>query len=354
MNELILKEDLGQMVEQTKARVNAVQHIYREIMQEGKEGGGDYGIIPGCGKKPSLLKAGAEKLIMAFRLSAKISDVTEINLPGGHREYRVLTSLYAPDGSHIADGTGMCSSMESKYRYRGGLRESTGQPVPAEYWNLKKAGKIGEALAAIGGEGFGVMKDGPDWVICKHGEKMENPDPADQFNTILKMAKKRSLIDAVLTGTGASDIFTQDIEDMNIGAAAQPATGKPEVRQPEAKTPPPPPACCLKCGTEGPVNKAGMCDMCATVHPEAAPAAQTSDSQTAQAPKTMSAADRKKFGYISEAQEKRLCAIAKEHGLNDSEVKAEVWAKFNIEHCYQIPWKQYDAVIEHIKGFGNG
>ena len=70
-------------------------------------------------------------------------------------------------------------------------------------------------------------------------------------------------------------------------------------------------------------------------------------------PKSMSATDRKRYGYISEAQEKRLYAIAKQHGLNDSEAKAEIWKTFNIEHCYQIPWKKYDAVIEHIKSFGN-
>jgi len=33
-------------------------------------------------------------------------------------------------------------------------------------------------------------------------------------NTILKMAKKRAQVDAVITATAASDIFTQDIEDL--------------------------------------------------------------------------------------------------------------------------------------------
>jgi hypothetical protein len=41
--------------------------------------------------------------------------------------------------------------------------------------------------------------------------------PSDMANTILKMAKKRALIDAVLTATGASDIFSQDIEDLPEG-----------------------------------------------------------------------------------------------------------------------------------------
>ncbi|MGA9670643.1 MAG: hypothetical protein WBQ94_15640 [Terracidiphilus sp.] len=39
-------------------------------------------------------------------------------------------------------------------------------------------------------------------------------EPADLANTILKMAKKRSQIDATLTVTGASSMFEQDLEDL--------------------------------------------------------------------------------------------------------------------------------------------
>jgi hypothetical protein len=39
-------------------------------------------------------------------------------------------------------------------------------------------------------------------------------DPADVANTVLKMAKKRAQIDMTLTATAASDIFTQDLEDL--------------------------------------------------------------------------------------------------------------------------------------------
>lgn len=38
-------------------------------------------------------------------------------------------------------------------------------------------------------------------------------DPFTIVNTLLKMAKKRALIDAVLSATRASGLFTQDIED---------------------------------------------------------------------------------------------------------------------------------------------
>ncbi len=44
--------------------------------------------------------------------------------------------------------------------------------------------------------------------------RIEYDNPADYYNTCLKMAKKRALIDGTLNATGASHIFTQDVEDM--------------------------------------------------------------------------------------------------------------------------------------------
>ena len=47
---------------------------------------------------------------------------------------------------------------------------------------------------------------------------------ADVYNVVLKQAKKRALVDAVLTATAASDLFTQDLEDLSsvveVAAAA--------------------------------------------------------------------------------------------------------------------------------------
>jgi hypothetical protein len=44
--------------------------------------------------------------------------------------------------------------------------------------------------------------------------RVENPDIADVYNTVLKMAKKRAQVDATLTAVGASDLLTQDLEDL--------------------------------------------------------------------------------------------------------------------------------------------
>ena len=108
--------------------------------------------------------------------------------------------------------------MEAKYRFRTGEVTNTGKPVPQEYWNERDKN-------LIGGSGFGTKKIDGKWMIVRQGEKIEHDNPADYYNTVLKMAKKRAHVDAMLTATAASDIFTQDLEDLKangvIGEAVE-------------------------------------------------------------------------------------------------------------------------------------
>ena len=195
-----------------KARAGMVADIKRQIMQKDVH----YGVVPGCGSKPTLLKNGAELLCMAFKL-APDARVEIADLGNGHREYTVTTTLTSiVTGTPIATGLGSCSTMESKYRYRGSELENTGKPVPSSYWKDRDP-------ALIGGKGFVAKKDeNGAWKIFRKGDKkMENPDIADVYNTVLKMASKRSLVDATLKATGGSCEFTQDIEDMGATAAEE-------------------------------------------------------------------------------------------------------------------------------------
>jgi hypothetical protein len=219
-----------------KAQVNLIQQIMREVMKSDEH----YGVIPGTNGKPSLLKPGAEKLIMTFRF---VPDVEEqiIELPNEHREVRVKVRLYTQNGIFLGAGVGSCTTMEGKYRYRTGPSELTDKPVPKGYWDLRKEDPA-KAQSLIGGKGFTTKKDDSGkWVIAIQGDKVEHDNPADYYNTVLKMAKKRALVDACLTVTAASDIFTQDIEDMPEvipGAAkTQDAKTKPPITQPKSKPP---------------------------------------------------------------------------------------------------------------------
>lgn len=202
-------EEYAMSTEAVVRQVNVIQDVMRSVMRVDEH----YGTIPGT-NKPSLYKPGAEKLGFTFRLAPEY-DVRTINMANGHREYQVKCRLrHIPTGAMVGEGEGSCTTMEGKYRFRGGEKEGTGQAVPKEYWNLKDAGKIAEAKELIGGEGFGVGKIDGKWEICSIGEKVEHDNPADYYNTCLKMAKKRAHVDAILTATAASDIFTQDVEDM--------------------------------------------------------------------------------------------------------------------------------------------
>ena len=201
-------------IEELKKRANMVSKIKAELMKQDVH----YGVIPGCGRKPTLLKNGAEMLCMAFRLASD-TKVEIVPLGNEHREYTVTTTLTC-GGELVATGVGSCSTMESKYRYRGSVMENTGKPVPKEYWTSKDP-------ALLGGNGFRAKKDeNGNWMIFAAGDdKMENPDIADTYNTVLKMASKRSLVDAVLKATGGSCEFTQDLEDGNIRPSSYEPSG---------------------------------------------------------------------------------------------------------------------------------
>lgn len=232
-------EDYAMSTEAVVRQVNVIQAVMKSVMKVDEH----YGTITGC-KKPSLYKPGAEKLGFTFRLAPEY-DVRTINMANGHREYQVKCRLrHIPTGTMVGEGEGSCTTMEGKYRYRGGEKEGTGQAIPKEYWNLKNAGKADEALDLIGGPGFAPGKIDGKWEICSIGEKVEHDNPADYYNTCLKMAKKRAHVDAILTATAASDIFTQDVEDMSEvmpnapttqQTGTQATTEKPPVKQPKEK-----------------------------------------------------------------------------------------------------------------------
>lgn len=254
-------------VEKMRRQINLIQELMRDSMREGEH----YGAIPGTEKKcpecdgkkeingaqcpkckgkgkwakPSLLKSGAEKLNFIFRLSQKFLVEIEAIPPEqangirGHREYRVHGDVYhIPTGAHLGQGVGSCSTMESKYRFRTGPTESTGNPVPKEYWDCRDSDPK-KAQSFLGGPGF-VPKKGESgkWEIFIRGEKVENDNPADVYNTVLKMAKKRCMVDGDLTVTAASDIFTQDVEELvDNGVIVPAAPPAPAAAPPPAQAP---------------------------------------------------------------------------------------------------------------------
>ena len=240
-NEVAIRESYGVVnfeesamnVESVTRLVAIIQNVMKSVMKQDEH----YGTIPGT-NKPSLLKPGAEKLNLVFRLRPEY-QITKTELYSGHREYEVVCTLYhIPTGQSVGQGVGSATTMEGKYRFRGGEKKDTGNPVPKDYWNLKKTDPA-KAKELIGGDGFGTAKFDGEWRICELGEKIEHDNPADYYNTVLKMAKKRAHVDAILTATAASDIFTQDTEDMTEvipGAAEVKKESKPPLQEPQKKS----------------------------------------------------------------------------------------------------------------------
>ena len=126
--------------------------------------------------------------------------------------------------------------------------------MPRTYWEIRQEDPA-KAQELIGGKGFSVKKvDGQGWMIARGGEKVETDNPADHYNTVLKMAKKRALVDAVLTTTAASDIFTQDLDDIanHLAAATVPSAAPGALPAPlSAPTPSPKPVASATPTAEG-------------------------------------------------------------------------------------------------------
>lgn len=199
-------------ISDVKFRMDAVNQLMAEVMKRGPQG--DYGVIPGTGDKPTLLKPGAEKLCTLFRL-APTYKINVTTMERGHREYNIVCTLtHINTGKVWGQGAASASTMESKYRWRQSARKC---PQCGKEAIIKgKAEYGGGWLCFKKKDGCGAKFAENDAAITSQvAGKIENEDVADTYNTVLKMATKRALVAAVLITTGASALFTQDIEEQN-------------------------------------------------------------------------------------------------------------------------------------------
>lgn len=155
-----LVPDFAISLTDAKERIRLLQHFVKEIMIPNV----DYGVIPRC-DKPSLFKSGAEKLCDIFGFSKQIEVLNRIeDWDSGLFHYEIKAILINKRSGLIeAEGIGCCNSKERKFKAQ---------------------------------------------------------DSYSIINTLLKIAKKRALIDAVLSATRSSGIFTQDIEDMELTSSS--------------------------------------------------------------------------------------------------------------------------------------
>ncbi|MEG3065967.1 MULTISPECIES: hypothetical protein [Acetomicrobium] len=140
------------------SKIGAFQDLIKTQLLEGR----DYGAIPGAGDRKVLLKPGAEKITVLLGLRSRFEIVGKVeDFEAGFFAYMVRCSLVAANGETITEGLGQANTKERKYARQ---------------------------------------------------------DPYTLANTVLKMARKRALVDAALTVGSLSDIFTQDLEDADLAA----------------------------------------------------------------------------------------------------------------------------------------
>lgn len=173
--------------EQMRDQVNAIQKLMEAVMKEGEH----YGRLPGS-RKPSLWKPGAEKLCVAFHIQTAFL-VEDLSTSDCYR-YRVkCIGTHQISGTKLGEGMGTCSSMEQKFKWR--------RATDVEFGTTAEERRR--------------LKYGYDWETKRPYEVMQvRTEHHDMENTILKMACKRAHVAMTLNVTAASDIFTQDIEDL--------------------------------------------------------------------------------------------------------------------------------------------
>jgi hypothetical protein len=188
-----------------RQRVNLVQEVMQGIMKRDTH----YGTIPGT-PKPTLYKPGAEVLCVTFRVAQeyRIEDLSSASTA----RYRVTcVGRHQTTGIALGEGVGECSSGEEKYKWRGSICLEEFEATPENMRRVK----------------FSKYKGNVE------KRPQVRTEAADLANTVLKMACKRAMIAMTLNVTAASDIFTQDIEDLPEELRPQ------EAHQPGKPTPAP-------------------------------------------------------------------------------------------------------------------
>ena len=143
--------------DQAVANLQNQRHQLRKFIASQLNDGSDYGIVPGT-KKNSLYKPGAEKLANLFQLGSRIAKSEKtIDIKDNFAMFATTIEVFhLKTGTAISQCEGITNSQESKYKSR---------------------------------------------PVC------------DILNTLAKMAQKRAYVGAVIIAVGASDFFTQDMED---------------------------------------------------------------------------------------------------------------------------------------------
>lgn len=139
--------------------------LVAKVIKDNLVNGVDYGIIPNTGDKPTLFKAGAQKIARVFGLTSKVVErIHETFIDDAsnteHWYYEYKIHVFDKDGNFISEGIGSANTQEKN---------------------------VGSAR------------------------------PVDMRNTKMKIARKRAFVDAISGIGNIAELFTQDLDDGVIG-----------------------------------------------------------------------------------------------------------------------------------------
>lgn len=174
--------------------------------------GTDYMQIPGTGQnaKAALTKAGSERLVVGF------GCIAEFEIMESEADHNYAAHYSLPKWIDLTD-PGKAKKEELKAQFPGRFRSIK----KGNDWKWQEA--IVEEGEALGLYRYVVRcrlcrRDSGEVIgtgvgSCSTMESKYIRSPRESENTVLKMAKKRAQVDAVLGTFGLSDRFTQDVED---------------------------------------------------------------------------------------------------------------------------------------------
>ena len=204
----------GNVIDEYRPRIvmaaeeaRALDESLRAMMQAVLREDVDYGVIPGTGTKPSLLKPGAEKLLQWFGFghTAEVTE-TERDAGGGWQgvTYRCTVTKSMQDGRTVV--VAMCEGY-------------AGYDEDRFFMTAEGARRKAEEKERANARRYERNVNPAKWETV-------TSDYRAPRNSVMKMAQKRALVGAALQATSASTLFTQDVED---NAPAAEAAGPPIV-----------------------------------------------------------------------------------------------------------------------------
>lgn len=269
-----------------------------QLMTQAMKNGQHFGKVPGC-KQNTLFQPGSQLLSVSFRIGHEPSNIEDLSTEDEKR-YRVTDRVFdQATGVTLGFGIGECSSSEEKYAWKRCYIQQEFDATPIDRRKIKYSeynGKVTET-------------------------KMIRTNPADVANTILKMARKRANVNGTIEVLAASDVFTQDVEDLPEG---------------------------MDLGDDRTSSKAGM-----------APPTESAQGAPGEDDQSPSDEERKKKRLISEKQERLVYGKCKGAKVDPEAVKNYIAVQHRVPrgHFWMLTWSspkqgdlsEFDRILKTIE-----